>query len=308
MTEPQDDRAVAQPLHPHQPGADRRHRGRAARRLCSGRATLFVEGGSISSASRSRSPASSSASAGPKWLRAALADAARPVKRFYKTVEPSRADNRDPARRPAGEDARPRTTSPPPTAGAGRGDRRRMERAGREDRPARDAADRPRQCRDRPDRARPRGLRRAASPLMARATCSATAPRGRRRWSRGRPSAGIRSSPGRGGATTSISRSPPASSTGRSRPRRSSGCAAAVAARDAVRARRPVAAGDDLRLAGRRARARRRRDRPRRRPGRRRRSTSSGRPSNGARTPRRPPRSPRAARDFEAAARFLGLL
>ena len=62
-----------------------------------------------------------------------------------------------------------------------------------------------------------------------------------------------------------------------------------------VRAGRPVAAGDDHRLAGHRAGAGRGRDRRSSRPGPRPRSTSNGRPSNGARMPRPPPRSPPAA-------------
>ena len=68
---------VAQPLHPAQPDPHRRHDRRAARRSCSGRATLFAAGRRDRSASRSRWSASSSASAGPKWLAAPLADAAR---------------------------------------------------------------------------------------------------------------------------------------------------------------------------------------------------------------------------------------
>ena len=125
---------------------------------------------------------------GAEMARAPLADPARAMKRFYKqaTVSPEAGgiaillDGR-PVRTPA------RAPLRAADRGAGRGDRRRMERAGREDRPARHAAHRPRQCRDRPGRARPGRLRAGRSPIMARATCSATAPRARDRWSRARP-------------------------------------------------------------------------------------------------------------------------
>ena len=61
-----------------------------------------------------------------------------------------------------------------------------MARGRRDDRSARDAADRARQRRDRPRRARPGAVRRTAWRAMARATCSATAPRRRADWSRAR--------------------------------------------------------------------------------------------------------------------------
>ena len=54
---------------------------------------------------------------------------------------------------------------------------------GEDDRPARDAADRARQCRDRPGRARSGSASPPASRATPRATCSAIAPKGRRRWS-----------------------------------------------------------------------------------------------------------------------------
>ena len=171
--------------------------------------------------------------------------------------------------------------------------RRGMERAGRQDRSAVDAADRPRQCRDRPGRAGPGRLRPPASPSTARATCSAIAPSSPSRWSRGRPRPGTRCSTGRAGASTSSSRSShglihrPQPEATLDRLRR------AVAARDPLRARRSVAAGHDLGLAGDRAGAGRGRRSTWTRPGRRRRSTKPGRPSNGARTRSPPPRSRR---------------
>ena len=102
-----------------------------------------------------------------RGVRAAAAQASvgragpRAVKRFWKDVG-GRAGRRglgDRARRPAGADAGARA--------AGRADRRRWPRrsptngatCGEDDRPARDAADRPRQCRDRPGRAGPAALR-----------------------------------------------------------------------------------------------------------------------------------------------------
>ena len=110
-----------------------------------------------------------------RGLRAAAAQEAlgasrtgeAPVKRFWKDVERSSEMRRlgRPARRRAGADAGP-SRADRADRSAGRSDRRRMAIGRGQDRPARDAADRPRQCRDRPGRAR----QSTRSPPASRAT------------------------------------------------------------------------------------------------------------------------------------------
>ena len=178
-----------------------------------------------------------------------------------------RARPHHPARRPPGED---------PGAGrsrfaerrARRGGRRRMERAGRDDRPALDAAHRPRQRRDRPGRARSRRLRarprrlwRIRSPLLPR----------RRAGAAGRaPGQAVGSGPRLGAAALrrrvrARRRHHPHAPAGRDdRPARRGGRGAR-----SLPACRPLAARHHLRLAADRAGAGRRRARPRRRLGRR---------------------------------------
>ena len=117
-------------------------------------------------------------------------------------------------------------------------------------RSARDAADRPRQCGDRPGRARaqrrsPPGLR--ATP---RPTSPATAPKDRARWSSGRRRVGCAAGLGAAALRRRFRDHLRARCTSRSRRRRSSGWPCGRGARR-VPARRTVAAGDDRRLAGR---------------------------------------------------------
>ncbi len=115
---------------------------------------------------------------GAARVRAPLADAAPAVKRFWKQVD-GRAGRRDP-RSTASRCARPGACrSTLPTAALAEAIAAEWRAVGRDDRSARDAADRARQRRDRPDRARSGGASPPASPLMARATCSITAPRAR---------------------------------------------------------------------------------------------------------------------------------
>ena len=105
----------------------------------------------------------------------------------------------------------------------------------------------PRSTGSRPDR----GHSPRASPNMPRPTSPATAPRGRRAWSSGRPSTGTRCSAGRGGASTSIS----ATTSGLIHVDAAAGDGRAAGAcgggARSVPACGPVAAGDDRRIAGR---------------------------------------------------------
>ena len=244
MTDPQDDGALAQPLHRHEPDPDRRHRRRAARACCSGRATCSSRAASIIGFPIAL-VALFVSFFGPKWSARALADAARAVKRFYRTAE-RRRGQRHPARRPAGEDARARRSRAARRALA-EAIADGMECAGRDDRPARDAADRPRQCRDRPGRAGPRRLRRRPRRLWRERP--ALLPRRRARaplvarqaehwdpilaWARQRYDVDVRARRR-------------ASSTCRSRPTTIERLARRGRGARSLRARRPVAAGDDL--------------------------------------------------------------
>ena len=173
-----------------------------------------------------------------------------------------------------------------------------MERAGRDDRPALDAADRPRQRRDRPDRARsrrpsPRGLAAYGESDLLCYRAEGPAPLVARQaelwdpilaWARRRYDVDFE-------VVAGIIHTPQP-------PETVERLAAAVAARDpfALAGLSPLVTIS--RLAADRAGAGRRRDRPRRRPGPPPRSTSNGRPSNGARMPKRPRRSPRRRARF----------
>ena len=176
------------------------------------------------------------------------------MKRFWKTaeavVEPTAAgacgSTGGRCGRPA---ARPLIV---PTEAAGRGHRRRMERGRGNGRPARHAADRPRQCGDRPGRARPAGIRRRARPLRARATSLCYRAEG--------PETLVDAAGGKLGRAARLG----AAALRRRfrdhhrhhacRPAAGDGRAAGPCGRGArsVPAGRPVAAGDDRRLAGRR--------------------------------------------------------
>ena len=243
----------------------------------------------------------------PAALREALAHPARRMKRFYKAAAVG-PEGDDPARRPAGANAlgrgagaAERRCSPKrsPTNGTRRSERidpRAMPLTGLAnaaiDRVAPDAGRL---------RRRPRRLRRER-PLCYRAE----GPRGAGRAPGG--ALGSDPRPGRSSATTRCSSSRTGVIHMPQPPETVERLARGGRRARAVRARRAVAAGHRLGLAADRAGAGRRRDRPRTPPGPPRRSTRPGRPSNGARTPKPPPRSPPAARDFEAAARFLSLL
>ena len=101
---------VAQPLHPDQPGADRRDDRRACSGCCSGRATSSSRA-DRGSAFRSRSSASSPASSPPNIWR--TSGGRRPSREAFLPVGGRRRGRAHPARRPAGEDARPPRRSRP---------------------------------------------------------------------------------------------------------------------------------------------------------------------------------------------------
>ena len=156
----------------------------------------------------------------------------------------------------------------------------------------------PRQLRRRP-RALCRGRPRSAIAPKVRATLVARAG-GRLGCAAGLGAAALR---------RRFRRHAPASSTSPQPPATVAAAGPCGGGARSVPARGPVAAGDDRRVAGRRAGGARGRDRPPKRRGRRSASTSAGRSSNGAPTPRRVAALDSAPRATScAAARFLELL
>ena len=150
-------------------------------------------------------------------------DQRRPVKRFWKECPSSRKATAGRSGSTGGRCETPaRAPLVVPSEALAEAIAEEWRDGRRDDRSARDAADRPRQCRDRPvapDRqAFAAGLAKYAEADLALLPCRRPA-----ELVSGRRAAGTSCSSGHGGATTSISRRPPACCTSRSRRPRSSG-------------------------------------------------------------------------------------